>query len=337
MPKSAKGAAARRKAEGDGKAEGEKEEEPPTEASAASAAAARSWLSRLLPVLSGVAVASAWSLLALPERLDAAGVAGVARAGAVVSEALTAAGAKCVAGASALDVDAAAAAVIRSNGARSAAEGYGRWAALPAAARHALDVDGYPAQTCVSVNEAAVHGVPRADVVLEEGDLVSVDVALELDGWFADACYTFVVPGGGPLPEDRRRALSAAHAAFNASLAACRAGATTGDLGHASAYEAERLGGTVVTRFSGHGVGRKMHGAPRVPGKASRRSGHRLRAGEVITIEPVVTAGATTATSVLADGWTHVTADGAPAAQFEATVAVVEGGCAVLTPHPKAS
>jgi len=190
-----------------------------------------------------------------------------------------------------------------------------------------LGYHGFPGAVCTSRNDVACHGVPREDDVLEAGDVVSIDVTSELDGYHGDTCATFFV--GEPSPE-ARHVVEVARRCRDAGIAAVRDGVRTGELGHAMHEAARREGCDVVRIVGGHGIGRKMHEPPHVPFFGEPGEGRRVRADTAITIEPIVVLGSPELVEA-ADGWTLRTADGRWAAQFEHTVLVTRKGCEILT------
>jgi methionyl aminopeptidase len=190
---------------------------------------------------------------------------------------------------------------------------------------------GFPSSLCASVNNVAAHGVPT-NIPLEEGDVVTLDITVEVGGWHGDAAWTFIV-GGRTAPRtgvDARRLVSGAWAANVAGVRAVAAGRTFGDVGAAIQEAARRHGCTVVEDYVGHGIGQGMHEDPQVPNFGQPGAGGRIVAGMVFTIEPMVTLG-DAALSVAPDGWTLATRDGSLAAQFEHTVAVFRDRVEVLT------
>jgi methionyl aminopeptidase len=190
-----------------------------------------------------------------------------------------------------------------------------------------LGYNGFPAAVCTSRNEVVCHGVPSVRVRLSEGDIVNVDVTSELDGFHGDTSITFAI---GSPPPDAARVVAAARACLDAGIAAVRPGARLGDIGAAIEAEAARHGCGIVREFCGHGIGRHMHMPPQVSHVGRAGTGLRLRAGMCFTIEPMTTIGEPRIV-VLDDGWTAVTADGSPSAQFEHTVLVTDHGAEVLT------
>ncbi|MBN1837522.1 MAG: type I methionyl aminopeptidase [Spirochaetales bacterium] len=185
---------------------------------------------------------------------------------------------------------------------------------------------GFPGAICTSVNEVAAHGVP-SDCQLREGDLVTVDVSLELNGWCGDAARTY---GVGSLDEGPLRLLTAARRALAAGTAAVRAGGHLGDVGASIAQEAARHRCVVIPELVGHGIGRRLHEEPEVAHTGRPGEGQRIVPGMVLTVEPVLTLGSGRI-DARGDGWSLVAADGAPVAQFEHTVAVFLRRTEVLT------
>lgn len=185
---------------------------------------------------------------------------------------------------------------------------------------------GYPASICTSVNEQVVHGIP-ADRRLREGDILSVDVGVVLDGYHGDAARTFPV---GEVDERARHLLEVTERALWAGIEQARAGNHVSDIGHAIQRVVEAAGLSVVREFVGHGIGRAMHEDPQVPNYGLPGRGPRLRPGMTLAIEPMVNEGASDVT-ILEDRWTAVTVDGSRSAHFEHTVAITEDGPVVLT------
>ena len=186
---------------------------------------------------------------------------------------------------------------------------------------------GFPCVLCTSVNSEVVHGIPSPKRVLKQGDIVSVDFGVVVDGYYGDAAITVPVGAVGP---DAARLLKVTEASLQAGIAAVRPGATLGDVGAAVQGVVEGEGFSVVRDFVGHGIGVHMHEDPQVPNFGEAGRGMKLRAGMVIAIEPMVNAGKPDVT-VLPDGWTAVSADGSMSAHFEHTVAVTADGARILT------
>ena len=193
-----------------------------------------------------------------------------------------------------------------------------------------LGYHGFPAAVCTSRNHVVCHGIPGRDDVLAEGDIINVDVTTNLGGYHGDTSGTFMI---GEVSSAARHVVDVALRCRDAGIAVVREGARLGDIGATIAELAEREGCSVVREFGGHGIGRRMHMAPHVSHFGERGEGLRLRAGMVLTSEPMVNLGGPDV-RVLADEWTVVTADGSLSAQFEHTVLVTSGGCEVLTAEP---
>jgi methionyl aminopeptidase len=186
---------------------------------------------------------------------------------------------------------------------------------------------GFPASVCASVNHEVVHGIPSPRRKLAEGDIVSIDVGVVLDGWFSDSAHTLPV---GPVDEETRRLLDVTRQALRLGIDQARPGNRVGDIGHVIQTHAEAAGFTVVRELVGHGIGREPHEDPQVPNFGSPGQGSRLEAGLVLAIEPMVNLGVAEVRT-LPDRWTVVTADHRRSAHFEHTVAVTTNGPRVLT------
>ena len=185
---------------------------------------------------------------------------------------------------------------------------------------------GFPASICTSPNHVIVHGIPGATVV-EDGDILSIDVGVFLDGFHADSAWTYPV---GEVDASAAELLKVAEASLEAAIAACRPGSRLGDVGHAVQATAEAAGFSLVREYAGHGVGRALHEEPWVPNYGPPGRRELLSPGMTIAIEPMVNLGAPE-TKVLGDAWTVVTADGSLSAHFEHTVAITPDGHQVLT------
>jgi methionyl aminopeptidase len=184
----------------------------------------------------------------------------------------------------------------------------------------------FPAHICTSVNEEIVHGIPGRRR-LRDGDVISVDVGAILNGYHGDSAWTYPV---GQVSDDAAALLRDTEEALGLAIEAATSGNRLGAVGHAVASRARQRGRGVVREYGGHGIGRSMHEEPHVPNHGSPDRGVLMRTGLTLAIEPMLTAGGEQ-TSILADGWTVVTADGAIAAHFEHTVAVSPDGGRVLT------
>lgn len=185
----------------------------------------------------------------------------------------------------------------------------------------------FPAVICVSVNDAALHGIP-SNRRLRDGDLVSVDCGALLDGWAADAAISFQI--GTPRPDDARL-IAAAYAALRAGIDAAAPGNRIGDVSAAIGAVGRAGGYGICVDYGGHGVGRHMHEPPDVPNEGRARRGPRLLPGLVIAIEPWFMGGGDDRCWVDDDGWTVRTADGSRAAHVEHTVAITDSGPRILT------
>jgi methionyl aminopeptidase len=187
---------------------------------------------------------------------------------------------------------------------------------------------GYPCVLCTSVNQEVVHGIPSAERVLRDGDIVSIDTGVVMDGFYGDSAIT--VPVGEKVAPRTKKLLEVTKASLENGIRAVKIGATLGDVGYAVQEVVEADGFSVVREFVGHGIGTHLHEDPQVPNYGRRGQGLRLREGMVIAIEPMVNAGKA-GVQVLSDGWTAVTQDGSLSAHFEHTVAVTAKGGLVLT------
>jgi methionyl aminopeptidase len=190
-----------------------------------------------------------------------------------------------------------------------------------------LGYRGYPATTCISINHELVHGIPRPDRVIADGDIVSIDLGVIYQGYYGDTAATF---GAGMIPSDAQQLLRCTQESLERAIKQVRPGNRMGDLSHAVQRFAEERGYGVVRDYVGHGIGRKMHEEPAVPNFGKPGTGLRFIPGMVIAIEPMITAG-DWRVKTLSDGWTVVTVDGGRCAHFEHTVAVTDSGCDILT------
>src|ERR1700761_348451 len=187
---------------------------------------------------------------------------------------------------------------------------------------------GYPCVLCTSVNEEVVHGIPSEKRVLRDGDIVSIDTGVIIDGFYGDSAITVAV--GEKVNPSTKRLLEVTRASLERGIEAIKPGATLGDVGAAVQEVVEAEGFSVVRDFVGHGIGTRLHEDPQVPNFGRRGQGQKLREGMVIAIEPMVNAGKPDV-QVLSDGWTAVTQDGSLSAHFEHTVAVTAQGAVILT------
>lgn len=186
--------------------------------------------------------------------------------------------------------------------------------------------EGFPAATCISVNDQVIHGIPGR-LEIHAGDIVSVDLSVSKDGWCADAARTFPV---GDISPEAAELLRVTEESFYAGMEMAKTGSRLGDIGHRIQEVAEAHGLGVVRDYVGHGIGREMHEAPDVPNYGRPGRGLRLAEGMALAIEPMLNLG-TAAVRTLPDGWTVVTLDGKLSAHFENTVAITAGGPEILT------
>ncbi len=235
----------------------------------------------------------------------------MAQAGAILAAVMDELEGKVRAGVTTAELDKLAERFIRARGATPTFKGY----------------RGFPGSICASPNEMIVHGIPGR-YKLSQGDVISIDVGVTLDGWVADAARTFAVGEVGP---DVRKLLSATEESLYAGVAQCREGNRMGDVSNAIQRVVEAAGLSVVRSLVGHGVGRSMHEDPQVPNYGKPGKGPLLEDGMVLAIEPMTTAGRPHVRTG-ADGWAIFSQDGTRTAHFEFTVAVTGEGPRILTP-----
>jgi len=216
-----------------------------------------------------------------------------------------------VAGASTMDLEKAANAKIDSFGAKAAFKGY----------------HGFPAALCTSLNEQVVHGMPSVKTILKDGDILSIDCGVVVDGFYSDAAVTYAI---GKPSAKVRKLLDVTEASLYAAIEKAVPGGRLFDISAAVQSMCEAEGFGVVREFVGHGIGKSMHEDPQVPNYGDAGKGPRLRAGMVLAIEPMINAGKAEV-KVLKDGWTAVTVDGSYSAHFEHTVAITKDGPLILT------
>jgi methionyl aminopeptidase len=246
-------------------------------------------------------------------RKSTAEIETMATAGRVVADTIALIGEHLRPGATTAELDELADEYIRSQGGVSSFLGY----------------RGYPASICTSRNDVVVHGIPDGQS-LSEGDILSVDVGVELDGFVADSAYTF---GVGEISADASRLLEGCQAALAAGIAQCRAGNRLSDVSHAIQLATEEAGFAVVRSLVGHGIGRAMHEDPQIPNYGPPGRGPELQPGMTFAIEPMINAGSADV-YLHDDEWSISTIDGSLSAHFEHTVAVTENGPRILTATP---
>jgi methionyl aminopeptidase len=234
------------------------------------------------------------------------------RSGRIVRQVLQEVKAMVAPGVSTMDLERAAEDKIKELGAKPAFKGY----------------YDYPCVLCTSVNNEIIHGIPSEKRVLKEGDIVSIDCGVVLDGYYGDSAIT--VPVGGKVSDELKKLLEVTETSLKKAIEEVRLGKTVGDVGAAVQEYVEANGFSVVRDFVGHGIGTRLHEDPQVPNYGTRGHGTRLREGMVLAIEPMVNIDKPGA-RVLDDKWTAVTEDGSYSAHFEHCVAVTRNGPLVLT------
>lgn len=190
-----------------------------------------------------------------------------------------------------------------------------------------LNYEGYPASTCISIDEKVVHGIPSDEVYVKEGQIVSVDVGVKFNGYHGDAARTFLV---GEVAPEKKKLVEVTRECFFKAFEHLRPGMPLGDIGYYVQSHAEANGYGVVRALVGHGIGTEMHENPSVPNYGRKGTGIRLRSGMCIAIEPMINMG-TWQVKFLNDGWGVVTADGKPSAHYENTVVITDDGAEILT------
>jgi len=201
--------------------------------------------------------------------------------------------------------------VIRSHGATPSFKGYG----------------GFPASACISINEQVVHGIPSEDVILRDGDLVSIDIGANYKGYHGDSAWSYAV---GEVSPEVRQLMDVTKESLMKGLAMAKAGNRVSDISHAIQSYAESFGYGVVREFVGHGVGKQLHEDPQIPNFGLPNKGPKLRAGMTLAIEPMINMG-TRQVRVLDDNWTAVTIDGKPSAHYEHTIVITQSNPIILT------
>lgn len=189
-----------------------------------------------------------------------------------------------------------------------------------------LGLYDFPNTLCISVNDAVVHGIPTS-MPLQNGDIVSIDCGVKLNGFYGDQAYTFAV---GEISAAKEKLLRVTRECLYRGIDAFKSGNRVGDIGHAIQNHAESNGFSVVRELVGHGLGRLMHEGPEVPNYGKAGKGKRLQNGMVIAIEPMINMGGK-GVKQASDGWTILTADGLPSAHFEHDVALVNGEAVILS------
>ena len=188
----------------------------------------------------------------------------------------------------------------------------------------------FPGSICTSINEQVVHGIPSRDAILRDGDILSVDLVARIDGYCGDSALTFAI---GNIPDHKKNLMDVTKRSLDIAIGLIRPGIRWSDVARAIQECAESNGYSVVRDFVGHGIGTEMHCEPQLPNFVSRqllKNDIFLKEGMILAVEPMICAG-TYKVKSLKDGWTVVTVDGKCSAHYEHTVAVVDGGCEILT------
>jgi len=231
-------------------------------------------------------------------------------ANALVAEVLGELAGMAVPGVSSLELDVEAERMVRAAGAEPAFKGY----------------RGYPNTLCTSVNDQVIHGIPSKRPLVE-GDIISIDMGVKMNGFYGDSAVTLPV---GRVSDDAARLLRVTQESLEKAIEQVRLGGRVSDIGHAVQQHVEAHGFSVVREFVGHGIGASLHEEPQVANYGDPGRGPRLAEGMTLAIEPMVNAGKP-GVKMLADGWTAVTRDGSLSAHFEHTVAVTKNGPLVLS------
>ena len=255
-------------------------------------------------------------LIKTPEQIE-----GIRKAGKLTAMTLDMIGTYVRPGVSTLELDQIMNTFILANGGTSACIDYlgnNKWGKWPTA---------YKRCTCISLNDVICHGVPRADEILREGDILNIDVTTIVDGYFGDASRMYTV---GEVSEAAKHVIAVAKKSWEIGIAQVRPGNYFGNIGYEIAKYAEASGCSVVREYTGHGVGVNFHEEPYVYHKADRNSGPKMQAGMIFTIEPMINGGKF-ATKLDKDNWTVRTKDGSLSAQWEHTILVTPTGYEILT------
>ncbi|EMS71340.1 type I methionyl aminopeptidase [Ruminiclostridium cellobioparum] len=213
---------------------------------------------------------------------------------------------------------------------RIAFENIRKYSAIPSFKGYEPGIPGvvpFPASICTSVNEEVVHGIPSSLNRLKDGDIISIDVGVYLNGYHADAARTY---GVGKISGEAQRLITETRQSFFEGLKQMEVGKHIRDISEAIQSHAESKGFSVVRDFVGHGIGRELHELPEIPNYVTKRRGAKLESGMTIAVEPMINEG-TYSVRVLDNSWTVVTSDGSLSAHYENTVAITENGPLILT------
>ena len=189
------------------------------------------------------------------------------------------------------------------------------------------DYEGYPKSICTSVNEVVIHGIPSSKIILKEGDIISIDIGVNVKGYHADSAFTYAV---GNISSEAKQLLEITEKALYIGIEEAKPGNYVSNIGHAIETFIKPYGYGIVETFTGHGIGKELHEAPQVLNYGPKNQGPKLKPGMTICIEPMVNLG-TKDVQVLKDGWTVVTKDKRLSAHFEHMVLITEDGCEIMT------
>jgi methionyl aminopeptidase len=242
-------------------------------------------------------------------------IAAMRRGGKILASIMEAVGQKIAPGVNTEELDKLAEELVFSNGGKPAFKGQGEKS------------NPYPATLCASINHEIVHGIPSLGKIIQAGDLVKIDMGIEIDGFITDMARTFAV---GAVSEEAHKLVRATREALDAGIAKIRSGAKLFEYGAAVDARARADGFSVVHDLVGHGVGKKLHEDPQVPNYRTSWANIVLKEGMTLALEPMINAGSRYI-KIANDGWTFVTKDGKLSAHFEDTVAVTKNGCEILT------
>ena len=189
------------------------------------------------------------------------------------------------------------------------------------------DYEGYPKSICTSVNEVVIHGIPSQKVILKDGDIISIDIGVNVKGYHADSAFTYAV---GNISKDAKQLLEITEKALYIGIQEAKPGNFVSNIGHAIENFIKPYGYGIVETFTGHGIGKELHEAPQVLNYGPKNQGPKLKPGMTICIEPMINLG-TKDVKVLSDGWTVVTEDKSLSAHFEHMILITEDGCEIMT------
>ena len=189
------------------------------------------------------------------------------------------------------------------------------------------DYEGYPKSICTSVNEVVIHGIPSEKVILKDGDIISIDIGVNVKGYHADSAFTYAV---GNISKDAKQLLEITEKALYIGIQEAKPGNYVSNIGHAIENFIKPYGYGIVETFTGHGIGKELHEAPQVLNYGPKNQGPKLKPGMTICIEPMINLG-TKDVKVLSDGWTVVTEDKSLSAHFEHMILITEDGCEIMT------